>query len=125
MVILVVDKSVVAINNVTVVTKYVTNIFPKEVNFMNQVTCIVKHDRGNPHERIKSLGGINGNGGRWDLTENEVIKQIKTGNYSFYVVVNGRRVNVIIAIHEGREYLKTTADGYAPNNLLNLPGCRV
>jgi hypothetical protein len=34
--------------------------------------------------------------------------------------VNGRSVWVIIAIHNGREYLKTEADGYEPNNLLSL-----
>ena len=41
----------------------------------------------------------------------------------FYTSVNGRSVWVIIAIHNGREYLITEADGYEPNNLLSLPEC--
>ncbi len=40
-----------------------------------------------------------------------------------YVIVGGREVKVVLATHEGREYLKTEADGYAPNNLPNLPEC--
>jgi len=32
-------------------------------------------------------------------------------------------VDVIIAVHNGNEYLKTTADGLHPNNLLALPDC--
>jgi len=35
----------------------------------------------------------------------------------------GRRVRVIVETHNRRKYLKTEADGYAPNNLLALPEC--
>jgi len=31
---------------------------------------------------------------------------------------------VIVAVHNGRKYLKTAADGYSPDNLLALPECR-
>jgi hypothetical protein len=30
---------------------------------------------------------------------------------------------MVVAAHNGRLYLKTEADGYAPNNLLNLAPC--
>src|ERR1017187_4237659 len=30
---------------------------------------------------------------------------------------------IVVASHNGRKYLKTTADGYAPNNLLALREC--
>jgi hypothetical protein len=36
---------------------------------------------------------------------------IKEGRWKFYTSVNGRSVWVIIAIYNGREYLKTEADG--------------
>ncbi len=83
-----------------------------------QVSCINKRQHQNPHERIQNIGGTN-----WKLSETQAIADIKSNKYSFYVSVGGRNVAVIVAIHQGREYLKTTADGYAPNNLLNLPEC--
>lgn len=87
-----------------------------------QVTCIVK--RGghyNPHERIEALGN---SVGQWALSESEMINRIERGAESFYTMVNSRRADIIVAVHQNRKYLKTTADGYAPNNLLNLADCR-
>lgn len=86
-----------------------------------EVNCIVK--RGghyNPHERIESLGS----NGRWMLSESSMIARIESRQESFYTTVNGQRAGIIVAVHNGRKYLKTTADGYAPNNLLNLDDCR-
>lgn len=86
-----------------------------------EVNCIVK--RGghyNPHERIEYLGY----NGRWMLSESAMIARIEGRQESFYTFVNGRRADIVIAVHNGRKYLKTTADGYAPNNLLNLGDCR-
>jgi len=87
-----------------------------------QISCINKREHHNPHERITHVGGVHA-GKRWKLSEQEAIRDIKNGKYQFYVSVNGRAVDVIIGIHAGREYLKTRADGYAPNNLLNLGEC--
>lgn len=86
-----------------------------------QVTAIVK--RGghyNPHERIEALGN---NTGGWMMREDEMIRRIESRRESFYTMVNGRRAEIIVAVHGVRRYLKTDADGYAPNNLLNLPDC--
>jgi hypothetical protein len=89
-----------------------------------QVQCINKSDRSNYYERIKYIGGLNGDGTRWKLIEEEAIQGIETGKWSFFVSVNGISVDVIIAVGEsGRKYLKTTSDGYHPNNLLSLPEC--
>lgn len=90
----------------------------------HQVTCINKRgNHYNPHERISDIGGINSDNRRWKLGENEAIQSIEGGKYEFYVRVNGRSVDVIVAIHNGRKYLKTETDGYSPNNLLSLPEC--
>jgi hypothetical protein len=88
-----------------------------------QVQCINKRDRTSHYERIRNIGGINPDGGRWRLSEDDAIAGIKAGTWLFYVNVNNQRVEVIIAVHEGREYLKTKADGLQPNNLLSLPEC--
>lgn len=87
----------------------------------HQITCINK--RGNhydPHERISHIGNQAGN---WRLTEGAAIRRIENGQDSFYTLVNGRETNIVVASHNGRKYLKTTADGYAPNNLLALSEC--
>lgn len=90
----------------------------------NQVTCVNKSDRYNPHERILSIGGINNQGQRWKRSQQQVIADIKSGTYEYYVSVNGRAVNVIVAVSAyGNKYIKTASDGEHPNNLLSLPEC--
>jgi len=88
-----------------------------------RITCINKDDRYSPHERIQSIGGLNRDGSHWLLTLDKAIVGIIEGRYTFYVQVGPRSVNVKVAEHEGRKYLKTEADGYSPDNLLSLPEC--
>jgi hypothetical protein len=90
-----------------------------------RVDCINKADRTNPHERILSVGGLNSNGTRWKLTQPQAIGYIEDGTYSFYVErPAGDAVDVVVAVSQyGNKYLKTTADGDQPNNLLSLPEC--
>jgi hypothetical protein len=73
-------------------------------------------DDGNPQ---KWLGREEG----WKLPEDEAIRAIENYTSSFYTLVNGREADIIVATHNGRKYLKTTADGYRPANLLSLPEC--
>jgi hypothetical protein len=93
-----------------------------------QIKCIIRTGGQDAHERIQSVGGtFNGSYGeqRWKHIETFAILCIKVGTYSYYVVNNeGQEVDVIIAASQGgHEYLKTTADGEQPDNLLNLPEC--
>jgi Protein of unknown function (DUF3892) len=84
-----------------------------------QVTCITKRpSHYNPHERIQGLGGAG-----WYKSEEAVIRDIELGVNSYFVTRGGRTVQVIVATHRGRKYLKTEADGYRPDNLLALPEC--
>jgi hypothetical protein len=92
-----------------------------------QVSCIVKRgDHYNPHERIEKLGGVY-SGKRWQMTEEDIIAELlkpdSSRRWNFYVTINGKAVWVVVALHEGRRYLKTEPDGYSPNNLLALPEC--
>lgn len=90
----------------------------------HEVKCINKSDRYNPHERIISIGGVNGDGARWKLSQPEAIKGIEEGKWAFYVNKNGKAVKVVVALSVyGHKYLKTEADGEHPNNLLSLPEC--
>jgi hypothetical protein len=89
-----------------------------------QILCINKSDRYDAHERIKNIGGVNPDGKRWRLTQQEAVQGIETNKYSFYVSVQGRPVRVIVAVSRyGNKYIKTEADGEQPNNLLSLPEC--
>jgi len=90
----------------------------------HRITCITKRgDHYNAHERISSVGGVNADNTSWSLTEDKAIKSIEDRTYEFYVSVNGKAVDVVVATHNNRKYLKTTADSYSPNNLLNLQDC--
>jgi hypothetical protein len=90
----------------------------------HEVKCINKSNRYNPHERITAIGGINPDGQRWKLTQEEAINAIEAGKWKFYVTKNGNSVWVVVAKSaQGNKYLKTEADGEQPNNLLSLPEC--
>jgi hypothetical protein len=92
----------------------------------HQVTCIVP-DGADADQRIDAIGGATGapNGGPWQLLIDAAITGIENGTYSFYTSVNGHTAEVVVAKRaNGRKYLKTTADGFEPNNLLALPHCR-
>ena len=90
----------------------------------HQVQCINKSDRYNPHERILYIGGLNPNGTPWKMSQPEAVQAIINGQFQFYVYVDGREVDVIVAKSaQGNLYIKTEADGEHPNNLLSLPEC--
>ena len=83
-----------------------------------QVTCITKREHHNRHERILGIGGAG-----WWRAEDDAIRDVEQDPESYYVSVGGKSVWVIVATHNGRKYLKTQTDGYAPNNLLSLRDC--
>ncbi len=88
-----------------------------------QVTCIVKsNDQFHLRERITNLG-IQTSSGTQVFPETQIIAWIESGANSFYVMKAGKPVKVIVAVRQGRKYLKTVADGVEPNNLLALPRC--
>ena len=89
-----------------------------------QVKCINKSDRPNRHERITHIGGDWGIGGtRVKITEDQAIRDIELGNYTYHVRVGLYDVKVIVATHLNRKYLKTESDNITVDNLLSLPEC--
>jgi hypothetical protein len=91
----------------------------------HQVLCVHKTDRSNPHERITHIGGRNGDGTAWKITQHDAIAGIESGKWSFYVSRGGHTVDVIVSTSRfGHKYLKTENDAEQPDNLLSLPECR-
>lgn len=90
----------------------------------SEILCMNKSDRPNPHERILSVGGLRANGTRWKISQPRAIELVERGEFSFYVTRCGYTVEVVVAMSPyGHKYVKTTADGEQPNNLLSLPEC--
>jgi hypothetical protein len=88
-----------------------------------EIKCIKKSDRSSAHERIERVGGVNADGTRWNLPLDDAIKGVKDDKYDFWTKGGGKTVDVIVAKHNGHEYLKTKNDGIQPDNLLALDEC--
>jgi uncharacterized protein DUF3892 len=82
-----------------------------------EITCISKTRCGGPHERIDYIGGS-----AWRFTAAQAISFIEGGMFDFFVKAGGRALRVVVAIRSGEKYLKTLADGEAPDDLLSAPG---
>ena len=91
-----------------------------------QVTCINKPDRTNPYARIQALGGVDGNGIPWYMTEDQAIATIESGQNALYTNVNGQSANVVVMQPKsllGNKYLRTNPDTTPEDNLLYLEEC--
>ena len=88
-----------------------------------QVQCINKHPtHQDRHRRIEAVGGVDGSV-RWKDSEDTAIANVKRDRTAYFVSEQGTSVWVIVRVHEGREYLKTTSDLFLADNLLSLPEC--
>ena len=84
-----------------------------------EVTCTVKSDRYNPHERIQTIGGTN-----FRYNQPDAIAKIEARTHSFWTRGGGKTAEVIVSKSDyGHKYLRTFADGVLSDNLLHLPTC--
>jgi hypothetical protein len=80
-----------------------------------QVTYIIKTDQEAPHERISHIGGPG-----WTFTHAQAIQGILNYQYSFFVSIDGRILDIIVANYKSNLYLKTPIDMDQPKHLLDL-----
>ena len=77
-----------------------------------------------PHERIRYIGGFYANGSSWKFSQEEAIQKMEEGSCRFFVSIDTRFLNVIVATSRaGCKYLKTETDGEFPTQLLYLYAC--
>lgn len=88
---------------------------------VREISWIVKRNYYfDPHEIIESVGGEY-LGSPWRLPEYMVIHYIKQKIEKYYVMADNKRLPIIIAVYNNKEYLKTEVDDYSPATLLTLP----
>jgi hypothetical protein len=85
------------------------------------ISSIVRSTLMNHDRRISSVGGVNRDGARWWLSQDDAIAAIEAGRWSFYIEQRGRQLPVVVATSKyGTKYLKTSADTLHPESLLAL-----
>ena len=77
----------------------ITNRKEEVMDINAEIKCINKTNRPDSHDRIQYVGGINPDGARWKHSVQEAIAGIESNKWSFYTVGGGKRVRVIVAIH--------------------------
>jgi hypothetical protein len=91
---------------------------------VRQITCIKKrNEHHDPHEIIESIGGEY-LGSPWRFSHHMAIYYVKEKLEKYYIIVNGKRIKVVVGNHNGKEYLKTEADRDSPDSLLALAKCQ-
>lgn len=94
------------------------------MKFFLRISCVNTSGSNNQDKRITHVGGLNSDGTKWKLTEQQALKGIENGTHSFYVVNRRKMVNVVIASNKfGNKYL-TTESSPGENLLFNLPECK-
>lgn len=87
-----------------------------------RILCTKKLIRGTFEGDITHIGGVNGNGDKWNISVREAIEGIKSGTFEFFIVEQFDEINVRIT-GETEKTLTATGQGYLHNLLLDLPDC--
>jgi hypothetical protein len=89
-----------------------------------KILCTRKTANAQAHLAITHVGGANNSHMPWTLTVDEAIRTIELKQYTFVVMKDGRRTEVLVAqSRTGQKYLKCTIDGIEGGTLSQLPDC--
>jgi len=87
-----------------------------------QIQFVSKSANGNAREDISYIGGIDPAGAKWRLSEPDAIAGIESGDWRFYVRIDGHAVWLNIARNpDGKKYLNAETLAAIPDPLLSLP----
>ena len=87
------------------------------------VSCTVKGDMAGQDYQVRAISGQKDDGACWKLSQEDAITEIEAGVSKFQVDINGFICEVVVAVNNGRKYLKTHIDQDMPIILLALPDC--
>ena len=89
-----------------------------------KILCTRKTTNPQAHLAITHVGGANNSNMPWMLTVDEAIRTIELKQYTFIVMKDGRRTEVMVAQSPtGQKYLRCTIDGADGSTLSHLPDC--
>lgn len=73
-----------------------------------------------PLERIASIGGVNTDHTRWNLSQPAAIALIEKGTDEFFFRVGEQNVRVVVLTCDGEKYLQSEREKTHPDDLLNF-----
>ena len=73
-----------------------------------------------PLERVASIGGVNADRTRWNLSQPAAIALIETGTDEFFFRAGDQTVRVVVLKHAGEKYLQSEREATHPDDLLNV-----
>lgn len=89
-----------------------------------RVFYVKKISQGPMKGDITHIGGINEAGENWNISVNEAIEGINSGNWEFYIVEKLEEVQVSsCTVNDSETFLSTIGQGYLHNLLEELPEC--
>ncbi|SDS73717.1 DUF3892 domain-containing protein [Actinopolymorpha singaporensis] len=104
------------------VAYHATALLPPGVGDGWRITHVRTRTAGDPQTRIRAVAGRYPDGTWWQASVDEVLAAIARRERFYVEEPTGDPVDVVVShTHLGRSYLRTRADGDAPNNLLSLP----
>ena len=87
-----------------------------------EIKWISRSEEQNSRVWVTLVSGHYVDGTPWKLTEEDAIRGIEAGFLEFFVQVDKRTLEVVVAANRaGRKFLKTEADREQPDYLLRLP----
>jgi len=90
---------------------------------MNLITCISTNKNAhNPFDKITHIGGNNSKGG-FLISSDKTVNLVESGEYRFFVRLDGKLEKIVVGVYEGKKYLKTVSDKFVPSTLLSLQEC--
>lgn len=73
-----------------------------------------------PFERVASIGGVNADHTRWNLSQPAAIALIESGTDEFFFRADDQSVRVVVLTRSGEKYLQSEREKTHPDDLLNV-----
>ena len=82
---------------------------------VSTITRAYSHD---PLERIDSIGGVNSDRTRWQMSQVAAIAAIESRSDEFFITADGVPVKLVVLTHRQQKYLQSERESTHPDDLL-------